>query len=168
MLLLAQLVLVAVGASHGDFGDHHPASDGLHLLSVRALSAGAAFFGVGGLAARSLGWNTLLALLLAVILGATSMLSVAWIMRSMLKLQRDATVRIHDAIGQPATVYVPIPSGMSGVGKVTVSLNGRTVEYQAVTPDGERLSTGSAVIVVDVRDDDILEVVPFPSVDGVP
>jgi membrane protein implicated in regulation of membrane protease activity len=187
VLLIAQLVMASMGVDHGHAGDAHSGdmhggdvhsgdahsgdahlADGLNLLSVRAIIAAVAFFGIGGLGAQSLGWPTPIAVLVAALLGFVSMVGVAWIMRSMLKLQRDATVRITDAIGLPATVYIPIPAALSGVGKVTVSLNGRSVECQAVTPDGQQLQTGSAVVVVDVRDDDTLEVVPLPSVDGVP
>lgn len=167
VLLLAQLVLGVFGGSTDDAGDASEPSDGLNLLSVRAISAAVAFFGIGGLAAVSLGWPGPFAALFAAMLGLGSMFGVAWLMRSMLKLQRDATVRIDHAIGQTATVYIPIPAAMSGIGKVTVSLSGRSVEYQAVTPDGQPLPTGSSVIVVDVREDDTLEVVPLPSVDGV-
>ena len=167
VVLLAQLVLGAFGAEHHDDVSHDTPSDGLNLLSVRALSAGVAFFGVGGLGARTLGLPTLLGIIIAALLGAGATLGVALAMRSMLRLERDASVDINRAIGASGTVYVPVPASSQGVGKVTLTLQGRTVEYQAVTSEGQLLPTGMPVLIVDVRGDDTVEVVPLPSLDGV-
>lgn len=167
VLLVAGLVLGAIGAEHHAVGDHDAPSDGLQLFSVRSLSAAAAFFGIGGLAGLALGWPTFLAVILATLLGAGAMLGVAVAMRTMMRFERDASVNIDRAVGQSATVYVPVPSAHGGVGKVLLTLQGRTVEYQAVTPDARTLETGMPVLVVDVKNQDTLEVVPIPSVDGV-
>lgn len=168
VLLLAQLVLGAVGAEHHDVGSHDAPSEGLHLLSVRAFSAAVAFFGVAGLAFDRLGLPALVSIPASMVVGLLAMIGVALLMRSMLGLQRDATVRIDAAIGLPATVYVPVPAALGGTGKVLLALNGRTVEYQAVTPDDQPLATGTAVLVVDVRDEQTVEVVLPPPVDGIP
>ncbi len=167
VVLLTQLVLGVLGHHHGGVGDHDAASDGLQLLSVRALSAGIAFFGLGGLGARALGWPMVFAVALGIALGGAAALGVAATMRAMLKLARDASVNIELAVGEPATVYVPVPASHGGAGKVLLKLQGRTVEYQAVTPEGRLLPTGTAVVVVDVRGHDTVEVVPLPSLDGV-
>jgi membrane protein implicated in regulation of membrane protease activity len=172
VILLAQLALGVVGIGDHEDASHHTGthevpSDGLQLLSVRALAAGVAFFGLGGLAATLLGVPAVLAVVLGVVLGAGAMVGVAMAMRSMLKLERDASVRIEHAVGSSATVYVPVPAAHGGVGKVLLTLKGRTVEYQAVTPEGQLLPTGTPVVVVDVRGDDTVEVVPLPSLDGV-
>ena len=168
VVLLAQLVLGAIGAEHHDVGGHDTPSDGLNLLSVRALSAGIAFFGVGGLGAHALGLPAFLSVIAAVLLGSGAMLGVAVVMRSMLGLERDASVNIERAVGASGTVYVPVPAASGGVGKVTLTLQGRTVEYQAVTTEAQSLPTGMPVLVVDIRGHDTVEVVPLPPIDGVP
>ena len=167
LLLLAQLVLGAMGADHHDVGDHDTPSDGLQLFSVRAISAAVAFFGIGGLGARAAGLPVPLSVPAAVLLGFAAMLGVGFVMRSMLRLQRDASVDIEQSVGLAATVYVPVPPSLGGVGKVLLTLQGRTVEYEAVTPDAQQLPTGTAVVVVDVRDQHTVEVVFLPPVDGV-
>ncbi|MBC8090179.1 MAG: hypothetical protein H7Z40_23215 [Phycisphaerae bacterium] len=182
VILVAQLVLSAFGgdhgnASHGDMspGDmpheavpHAQASEGLQLLSARALSAGVAFFGIGALAINALkGVPSLLAAAGGVVVGAVAMLGVALIMRSLLRLESDGSINIYGAVGAAATVYLPIPSGKSGAGKVTLALQGRTVEYQAVTAEGTILPTGMAVVIVDVHSSDTVEVAPLPLIDGV-
>jgi hypothetical protein len=181
VILVAQLVLSAFGADHGDVshgdvapGDlpheavpHGHASEGLQLLSARALSAGVAFFGIGALGINALGVPSFFAAAGGVIVGAAAMLGVAVTMRSLLRLESDGSINIYGAIGAAATVYLPIPGDKAGAGKVTLALQGRTVEYQAVTAEGTVLPTGMAVVIVDVHNSDTVEVAPLPSIDGV-
>lgn len=185
VLLIAQLVGGALGAEHdtamhdGAVGSAHDGalahlhqtahetSGGLQLLSVRTLTAAVAFFGIGGLGAISLGAATPLVIIAAALLGAMGMFGVAVTMRAMLGLQRDATLDIQNALGKIGAVYVPVPGALGGVGKVTLAVQGRTVEFQAVTLEGSVLPTGAPVVVVGIRDDDTLEVVLLSSVDGV-
>jgi hypothetical protein len=72
-------------------------------------------------------------------------------------------VRVDGAIGLGAQVYVPIPGGRTAPGKVLMTLQNRTVELQAVTPD-DALPTGASVTVVDVLGPDLVEVVRTPEV----
>ena len=62
--------------------------------------------------------------------------------------------------GKTATVYLTVPEKRSGVGKVTVSVQERTMEYRAVA-DNEGIPTGSKVVVVGITNGDTLEVVPY-------
>jgi hypothetical protein len=166
VLVLAQLVMGAVGAEHHHVDDPS-AGDGLQLLSVRALGAALAFFGVTalGISAQGVPWP--LAAVAGLLVGTGVAVGVAFAMRAMLGLQRDASVRVEHAVGSHATVYIPIPAAREGTGKVLLTLGGRTVELPAVTPQETPLHTGAAVIVVEVHEHDVVEVVPVPSVDGV-
>lgn len=171
VILIAQTILGFFGADgHGDHdaGAHHDTvGDGLQLFSIRALSAGVAFFGIAGLGASAAGLPGVIAGVAGSVAGIAAMVGVAWTMRSMLRLEHDGSIDIQRAIGVPARVYLPIPASQQGVGKVTLALQGRTVEYQAVTSEGEVLPTGAEVLIVEVRSDDTVEVVPLPSIDGV-
>ncbi|MEO7997534.1 MAG: hypothetical protein ABI852_08820 [Gemmatimonadaceae bacterium] len=178
VILVAQLVLGLMGGDHHDASHdanghhagelHDGAGDGLQLISVRALSAAVAFFGIGALGATSLHWPAVPAIIVGVALGTIAMFGVALTMRSMLKFEHDGSINVQRAVGESATVYIPVPAAMGGAGKVTLTLQGRTVEYEAVTSEGVSLPTGMAVIIVEVRDNDVVEVVPLPSIDGVP
>jgi hypothetical protein len=131
------------------------------LLTFRAVVAAVAFFGIGGLAAMEAGLDQVDPLLtgcVAVAAGIGALLLVASLMRTLGKLGADGTVRIHRALGQTGTVYLGIPANKSGAGKVTLNLQNRTVEYQAVTPQQE-LPTGTKVKVVGVVSSDTVEVV---------
>ena len=142
-------------------GSEHATNQALNLTGIRALAAGMAFFGIAGLATRAGGWPWWLALPVALAVGAGAMVGVATLMRWMLRFESDGTVHIESAIRQPATVYLSVPGQRSGTGKVLLTLQDRTVEYQAVTA-AEELPTGTEVIVVDVVGPDTVEVVVTP------
>jgi hypothetical protein len=93
--------------------------------------------------------------------GGGALYAVAWLMRTLYGLKDDGTVRIERALGQTGTVYLAIPGGNSGVGKVTVTVQERTMEYQAVTA-GHDLPTGAAVTIVSIHDPDTVEVALTP------
>ena len=155
-LLVLQLVLGVFGMDGGHDVDHDVAS-GLNLLSVRALSAGAAFFGVTGSAALAAGMPAWLATIAAGGVGMGAMVAVAAIVRGMGRFESDGAVRIEGAIGSPGTVYLRIPGGRAGAGKVMLTLQDRVVELRAVT-SGKELPTGASVVVTDVVAPDTVEV----------
>ena len=167
-LLVLQIVLSAlgiIGELHGAHDVHHSHGaphEGLHLFSFRALSAGLAFLGVGGLLGLATPLGILAAIPLALAFGGAAMVAVATATRAMLKLEDDGTVQIEGAIGLSGDVYLSIPPARRGVGKVHVVLQNRLVELQAVTTHGHELPTGARVLVIDVVDSDTVDVVPDP------
>ncbi|HJT78526.1 MAG TPA: hypothetical protein VJ739_15080 [Gemmataceae bacterium] len=150
-------------AGHGHTGDHdHEASWFAELFTFRTLTAAATFFGLGGLTGYARfgpdAWWLTLAVAFAA--GTGALLLVAFLMRSMGKLRADGTAHIERAVGESGTVYLTIPAARAGVGKVTVPVQNRTMEYKAVTPDAE-LPTGAQVVVVGIVDSETVEVVPL-------
>jgi hypothetical protein len=169
-LLLLQLLASMLGAdaSHGGGELGHPehaGAEGLHLFSVRSLAAGIAAFGLAGLAVRAAGLPLWAAVVAALAGAGAAMVAVASLMRGLLRLESDGTVRIEGAVGQPAVVYLGVPGGRAGTGKVHLTLQNRLVELQAVTTQAAQLPTGADVIIVDVLGPDTVEVVPTPSLE---
>jgi len=168
-ILVVQLVLGLLGIVHDGIDVHHDAhdgatdtaSEGLNLLSVRALSAGVGFFGVGGMAGMASPFGLLAAIPLGIVLGLAAMVGTALVTRWMLTMEDDGSVSIHGAVGTTGTVYLTIPGERKGTGKVLITLQNRTVEYQAVTSQGP-LPTGASTLVVDVVGPDTVDVVPDP------
>ena len=168
-ILVVQLVLGLLGIVHDGVDAHQEihvdqhggASEGLNLLSVRAVSAGLGFFGVGGMAGLATGLGLIAALPLGIALGLAAMIGTAMITRWMLSMEDDGSVSIHGAVGSTGTVYLAIPGERAGAGKVLLTLQNRTVEYQAVTSQGP-LPTGASILVVDVVGPDTVDVVPDP------
>jgi len=164
-VLALQLALGLLGFDHGalDLDAHGgDAGEALQLFSVRSVAAGLTFFGFAGLALLALGVPLLLALLVALCVGTGAAVGVAMLMRALLALESDGTVHVERSLGEPATVYLRIPGARTGAGKILLTVQGRTVEYQAVTPELEPLPTGTAVVVVGIAGPDTVEVVPAP------
>lgn len=141
-----------------DSGGHHGSTWLFGILSFRTLTAAITFFGLAGWAAQTAQWSQPSQVVVALASGAAAMFLVHGIMRIFFKLSEDGTIRISRAIGREATVYIPIPAGKSGAGKVQIKLQDRLVEYEAVTPEPQSLATGAKVYVVGVRGANTLEV----------
>jgi membrane protein implicated in regulation of membrane protease activity len=141
-------------------GDYvHPDSSWLFgVVSFRTLVAAAAFFGISGKAALSAGYAQSTSLILATVVGVCAMYGMYWLMRLVAGLSSSGNERIGNAVGRTATVYVRIPAGRTGAGKVQLSMQNRIVEYQAVTDDDEPLKTGETVQVVSVTGSDTVQV----------
>lgn len=119
----------------------------LKLLSLQALTAFATFFGLGGLLFVALGWPAVTASTGAAAAGFCAMLAVARALSWMQTLHASGTLDLRNAVGKEARVYVPIPGGGQGYGRVTLAVQGRNVELKARSP-GEPLTTGTIARVV--------------------
>jgi hypothetical protein len=167
-----------VGGDHFDTGGHDgAASEGHHeasstehesatswfvgLLSFRTIVAGLTFFGLAGLATEASGAGAAGSLTVAAVAGMAALYVVAWTMRGINRLRADGTVHIENTVGQTATVYLTIPGHHTGKGKVTVTVQNRTMEYEAETAH-DSLATGSLVTVAAVVGTDTVDVVPAP------
>lgn len=133
-------------------------SDLARKLTFQAVVSFLAFFGLGGLSARGFDWApwACLATALAVGLGATALLGYAF--GALRTLQGSGSLRLSNAVGEVGRVYLRVPGGEGGVGKVIVPVQGRSEELRAVTP-GPELRPGESVVVTRVVDDRTLEVV---------
>jgi hypothetical protein len=152
---------------HADSAGHGHGHDVSHwfyeLISLRTLSAAFAFFGIAGKTALANGWSNPQAFGVATLAGFAAMYLVYWLFKQIFRLQHAGNENIRNALGAAAAVYVPIPGKRAGVGKVTFVLQNRSVEYQAVTDDDERLKTGEKVLVVGIVNSDTVRVSRVPS-----
>jgi len=161
-LLVIQIAMSLLGVGHdgdidhdvGHAGDH---GDGVSLFSFRALVAFLAFFGTGGMAAGQAGMGSIAALGIATGAGVTAFLFVGFALIQFNKLRSSGTVDIANAVGAEGTVYLIIPARGEGEGSVTVPIQGRTMQFKAITK-GPELRTGALCRVVAVRSVDTLEV----------
>jgi membrane protein implicated in regulation of membrane protease activity len=148
-------------SSENHAADHSHGSSWLFaILSFRTLVAAVTFFGLIGLAAQQAGQPLQIQLLLALAAGIAAIYAVHWLIRSIGRLGLDATQRVQNALGQEATVYVPIAAARAQAGKVQLKLQNRLVEYEAVTRNSAGLPTGTRVRVVGLTGN-LLEVEPL-------
>jgi hypothetical protein len=163
---------VHAGTSEGqtDVAHQPPASDShgstwfFKMLSFRTMIAAIAFFGIAGLGAQEAEAAPITAVAVAIAAGIAAMYGVFWLMQTLAKLRAEGTIRVQRALGKQAVVYLRIPGEHSGMGKVQVNLQNRTMEYEAMT-SGPALPTGAEVVVVDVVSSSVLEVQAVPEPD---
>jgi len=128
------------------------------VLSLKALISFAGIFGLSGLSLEKSDLSQFNQLALAVLAGIVAMIIVAYLMRALHRLSSSGTVIISNALGHRGHVYLRIPGNGEGQGKVTIELQGRSIELVAVT-DGEPIPTGKVVKVVEVLANETLKVV---------
>jgi hypothetical protein len=150
-------------ASHDADHDQHQESSAaswfLSVLTFRTITAGLAFFGLTGLLLTRAETRENIALAGALAAGLLAVFIVRWLMQNLTRLNIDGTIRIDRAVGASGTVYLSVPANKAGHGKVHVLVNGRLIEYRAITPRND-LPTGSKIVVASVVDSDTVEVVP--------
>ena len=164
-LILLQLFLMLIGFGGGvdtesDFGDtaeHSSPADIFKILSLRTLTAGIAFFGLGGLAGLAGKFTPPMSVFIAIVSGLTAIYIVYYLYLSAARLKDDGSLSTKTLIGSTGSVYVRIPAAKSGIGKVLVCQQDRTVEYEAVTA-GEELKTSTPIVVVGIISSTTVEV----------
>lgn len=145
--------------AHHDASAHSYSTWMFGVLTFRTVMIGLTFFGLTGKAASASGFGEPRSLVVAVVCALAAMYGVYFLMRGLYRLTAEGTERIGRAVGEEGMVYLTIPGENQGVGKVHVVLQNRTVEYEAMTA-GERLATGTRVVIVGVLGSDRVEVEP--------
>jgi len=146
---------------HSEVGDPHGSTAMFGVLSFKTVVAAVTFFGIAGMAAQSSGLSPPGQLTIAVVAALGALYGVYYLLRSVYRLAQSGNLRITNAIGRTATVYIPIPGGNAGQGKVQVKIQDRLEEFPAITSAGDNLSTGAKVVVVSVVSGNTLEVEPL-------
>lgn len=142
----------------GADGGHHVTNWFYEVISIRTLSAAATFFGLAGKTARAYNFDLTQSFVIASLAGAAGLYFVYWLYKQAYKLESSGNENVRNAIGAPATVYIPIAGKRAGTGKVTFRMQNRLVEYLAVTDDEERLRTGEKVVVVAIVNSETVRV----------
>ncbi|GHV04727.1 hypothetical protein FACS1894217_00470 [Clostridia bacterium] len=162
ILMAIQTVLLLIGGDLGpdadgnaDIGDDPSdlaqSSDGLQVFTVRGVIALLAIGGWTGLAVWGSTRSEVPTIISAVLAGTAALVLAAFIVKWSLKLQETGNVNPRNAIAQLATVYIPVRPNRESTGRVTLTLQGRFVEMDAVTDDGGTLKTGETVQVVGLQ-----------------
>ena len=129
----------------------HGSYSSLQLFTVQGIVAFLAVSGWVSIAALSSGVPSAGAIPLGLVAGFFAMYGIAKLVQISKKLTENGTIDFRNAIGENATVYIPIPPSGEGEGKVTLTLQGRFMECSAVSNESEMLKTGTAVRVTDLN-----------------
>ncbi len=170
VMMVIQVVLALIGGDsqsditpeshdfHVDSTDAaHDGAHGAGGLSFRTVVAFISFFGVGGWAADDAGLPGWATILCGVASGSVAFWVVGLVLTQMYRLKSEGNLQIRNALGVEGRVYLAVPAERSGAGQVTVPIQGRSMQYKAVTR-GKELKTGSLCKVVAVVSNDTLEV----------
>jgi len=149
-ILAIQMILLLFGADMDadtdvdDISDH---GDGFGFMSIRSMAGFLTFFGLTGMWGHAEQWGAGRTFGIAFGAGLAAFLLVAWVMSLMSNLYSEGNVKPENAVGSTARVYLRIPSAQSGKGKITVSIQGNSLQYEALT-EGPELPTGSEVRIL--------------------
>lgn len=131
------------GGNPADFGN-------LKFLTLQTIVTFLTVFGWVSIACVSGGLPPVAGIAIGAACGLVMMFVVAKIVQMSAKLAEDGTLNLKNAIGETATVYLTIPAKGGGEGKVTMQLQGRFCEIDAVNAGETPLATGAQVLVTDV------------------
>ncbi|MDA1193558.1 MAG: DUF1449 family protein [Planctomycetota bacterium] len=146
--------------AHMDAGDPAHGTQGnvfFGILSFKAIVAFAGIFGLTGLSLEDAGYSDFQRLAISILAGLSAMIVVAFLMRMLHNLGSSGSLVVSNALGHKGQVYLRIPGHGEGRGKVTIEVQGRTVELDAVT-DGEPIPTGKMVKVIEIVGAETLKV----------
>ncbi len=129
------------------------------FLSLKAMVAFVGIFGLTGLSLMDAHLSAGMRLLYSFLAGCVAVVVVGMMMKMLHSLGESGTVEITNALGRQGSVYLSIPASGSGRGKITIEIQGRTIELAAVT-DGDELTTGRMIQVVEVMGDETVKVIP--------
>ncbi|HHT54286.1 MAG TPA: hypothetical protein GX011_05060 [Clostridiales bacterium] len=168
VVIIIQTILLLIGL--GDGGDADIDSDGvvdgvdgdgLALFSVRGIMTMLAVMGWSGMALLETALPEGVSILIAVVLGLFMLVLMAYIMKLISKLQSSGNIDVGNTIGKVAQVYIPIAPNGEKSGKVTLTVQEKYAEFNAITTANQTLRTGAYVRVVAVDESGTLVVEPI-------
>jgi hypothetical protein len=171
-VLLLRMILMVTGLGHMDTApdvttevnfDHDGAVDSgdghggaYTFLSIQSISGFFTMFGLVGLGLLQINASDFWSLAGALAAGVFTAWCTGMIFIGMQRLQSDGTLKIENAIGKHATVYLTIPE--TGTGSINISIQGSLRTMDAMSDNGQRIPTGSIVKVLRVTAGNILVV----------
>lgn len=137
------------GGNPADFGN-------LRFLSLQTVITFLTSFSWVSIIFVSSGLPAALAIGIGAGCGLLMMLIVAKMVQMSRKLAENGAINLKNAIGETATVYVAVPPKGQGTGKITMQLQGRFGEFDAVSADNTAFDGGKQVLVTDVVGDTLV------------
>lgn len=164
VILLAQLLLGA--GDDPTSGESASTSahmgDGLQFLTLRTFSAASLIGGLVGWGLTRARVPTVVVVAIATLAAVLAATGVALLMRQLLRLQQDKSIRAGDLERAVGVVYLDIPASGGGLGKVHLQVRDQLIELDAVSAF-DALPAGTDIIVSDASRPDRVSVVAFPT-----
>lgn len=179
LILIIQSILLLFGIGGGGEGDvgldtdvdvddgGHVDGDGTALFTIRGIVA---FFAVGGWVGVLMlyGSSIALSIIVAFLAGAAALVGIGYLFKLSFRLQSSGNLNYENAVGKVGKVYIPIPPRGMGVGKISITLQERFTEINAVSEEDEIIPTGAYVTVTKLLDEDTVSVrIEMPEKKGI-
>ena len=165
LVLIVQTVLLFFGIGDGDVdvdadidvdgidpGEIDTGDGGLALFSVRGIVAMLCIAGWSGIVFVDFGLPNALCVVLAAVCGIAALFGMAYLLKGVSKLQSSGNIQLGSAIGKVGEVYIPIPAAGEGKGKISITVQDRFIELDAISNGDSPIKTGDSVRVVSVNE----------------
>ncbi|ATL48714.1 hypothetical protein COR50_16950 [Chitinophaga caeni] len=129
---------------------------GFQFFTIRNMFGFFTIFGWTGLACIERNLSPFMTIMISTIAGTIMMVIMATLFYYTGKLVANGTMKIENALGATATVYLPVPGTRNGTGKVNLVIQGTLRELDALTDDSETLPTGAYVKVIQILNNQTL------------
>jgi membrane-bound ClpP family serine protease len=155
LIFIVQTVLTFIGVEssdgiEADFNGNLSEAEGpFQLFSLRNLIHFLLGFSWAGISFYSTIQNQSFLIILSCIIGVSFIFMFFVIMQQVHKLAEDNSFNIRNTLNKTAEVYLTIPEGKTGKGKVMISVNGAFHELDAISEKG-RIESGSIVRVIKI------------------
>ena len=164
-VMLIFLVLMLIGVDGSDFdGVDTPDLDvdflndeplsGIGGLRILTLKGVLAFLSIGAWTAYLFVdlLGPIFSSLFGVVLGFVAAFLQALAYRAMMRLESSGNIDYNNAVGKTGTVYMRVPKLKSGKGKVTLVIQERYAEIDAVTEEEEDILPKTSIVVIGLLD----------------
>ena len=154
--LVLQIILLLFGFSHDGDIDFSDIDGGISMFTIKGLTAFFAIGGWSGMVAAGAGASDFLIITIALLAGCLAFLLIYYILKQVYKLQSSGNMDLKNAIGKISVVYVSIPENMKGKGKVTLNLQERYTEIDAMTKEDKKIMTDELVEITELIGDTVI------------
>jgi len=144
-----------------EVGSNTNANSIWRIFTIRGIVAFFALGGWAGLAALAAGVPVFWSIQIALFAGVAAMMLASIAIRMALRMQDSGNINIRNALAQTADVYITIPPLRTNTGKITMVLQERFVELEAVTDCEFEIRPNTKVEVVGLKGTDCLVVRPI-------
>jgi len=140
---------------------HSDKASFLKIFTIRGIVAFFALGGWAGLAALTAGIPVLWSIQIAIVSGTAALILASVAIRFAIRMQSSGNLDMRNALLQTAEVYITIPPKRKTTGKVTMTLQERFVELEAVTDSETAIKPREMVKVIGITDKTCLVVSPI-------
>lgn len=169
LIFIIESIMTFIGADSGDGGIDMDFDTGLddpsgfdggaggsNLYTFRNFVNFCLGFGWTAILLRPKITATWLLIVISIAVGVLLVAVVMYLFKWLSSMQQSGNINVYkSAVGCQGRVYLTIPAERKGEGKVQISINDSIREYSAVT-DGEAISNGTVIKVVEVIDSNTL------------